>query len=403
MVRPVGWLQALVLAELASASARHLVPRQPGAESYESRPAPSADFAPFGDPLRASLQRAAASSGRRQGGRVVPDTRLDAAMTDLARALRERESPHGEAVEFILSHYGIVEPYPKMAFVRVERGGDSAAFDALAPKLELPKGKPLATIGVGIDRATSSLFVAIAIQDKSLDLDAVPRRLPHAGHARVSGKLLGAFRTPHLYVTDPHGAAQTLAAEANGALFGAELRCDRGDGRYQVEVFGTDAAGPRVLANFPVYCGTAPPAVFAGAAGYAAALLDTKQTEARLLELVNRDRRAASLPALAPDPALAAVAREHSVDMMQNHYIGHVSPTTGGPGDRVKRAGIALTRILENVGQTASVEELELSLMASPGHRSAILDAHVDRVGIGIVVDDSSPDTPIVIGTQLFR
>jgi uncharacterized protein YkwD len=400
-------LLALLLAE-AAAPERRLVPRQAGAASFESKPAPAADFEPFGDPLRARVQKAAAFVGRKQGVRVVPDTRLDAAMTDLARAMRERENVRSEAVEFILGHYGIVEPYPRFVIARVARGtdpraSDNTAFEVLAPKLELPAGRPLATIGVGIDRATSTWLVVVAIQDKSIDLEPVPRQLPHEGRAPVTGKLLGAFTTPHLYVTDPRGGARTLAAESNGARFRADLRCDRGDGPYKVEVFGTDAAGPRVLANFPVYCGAAPPAVFAGAAGYSAGSLDTKQSEARLFELVNRDRRAAGLPPLLADPALAAVAREHSMDMLQNHFVGHVSPTTGGPGDRVTRAGLTFTRLLENVGRNSSVEELEIGLMASPGHRSAILDPRAERLGVGVIVDDSSPDFPVVLGTQLFR
>jgi len=399
---------AILLTQAAAPSARHIVPHQSGAESYESRPAAAPEFAPFGDPLRTMVQKAVVATGRKQGVRVVPDARLDAAMTDLVRAMRERENPHSEAVEFVLEHYGIVEPYPRFVIVRVARGSDqrasdNAAFEALVHKLELPEGRPLATMGVGIDRATSTWLVTLAIQDKSLDLEPVPRKLPHEGRARVAGKLLGAFTTPHLFVTDPHGGARTLPAEANGALFSADLRCDRGDGRYQVEVFGTDAAGPRVLANFSVYCGATPPATFSGAAGFSAASIDTKQSEGRLLELVNRDRRAAGLPALEADPALATVARGHSADMLENHFVGHVSPTTGGPGDRVKRAGLTFTRLLENVGRNSSVEELEIALMASPGHRSAILDPRAQRVGIGIVVDDSSPDFPVVLGTQLFR
>jgi len=399
----LGWIVAVVLAEVAVAPARRLVPRQAGAESYESRPAQAIDFAPFGDQLRTLVQKGAQAAGRKQGTQVVPDTRLDAAMTDLARSLREGESLRSEAVDFILSHYGIVEPYPTMLFVRVPHGADGAALDHIGRKLELPKGKPLVTIGVGIDRATSTTFAIVAIQDKSLDLDPVPRQLPRNGRARVSGKLLGAFASPHLYVTDPHGAARALPADLHGALFGAEVRCDRSDGRYQVEVFGTDDAGPRVLANFAVYCGTAPPALLAGAAGYAATAVNTREAETRLLELVNRDRRAAGLPALAPDPALAAVAREHSLDMLQNKFVGHVSPTTGSPADRVKRAGITFSRLSENVGRNSSVEELEIGLMSSPGHRSAILDPRSERVGIGIVVDDSTPDSTTVLGTQLFR
>ena len=398
-----AWIILLTLGELGSPTARRLVPRGAAAASYESRPAAASDFTPFGDPLRARVQKAAAAVGRRQGTRVIPDTRLDAAMTDLARALREGESPHSEAVEFVLSHYGIVEPYPKLDFIRAGRGSEEAAFEALIHKLELPTGKPLATIGVGLDRDTSTLLVIVAIQDKSLDLDPVPRQLPRDGQTRVSGKLLGSFAAPHLYVTDPRGAARTLPARLKGALFDADVRCDRGEGRYQVEVFGTDEAGPRVLANFPIYCGAPPPGAFVGAAGYASTSLEPREAEARLLDLVNQDRRAAGLRALEADPALAAVAREHSLDMLQHNFVGHVSPTTGGPVDRVKRAGLSFNRLSENVGRNGSVEELEIGLMSSPGHRAAILDPQAARIGIGVVVEETTPGAVVVVGTQLFR
>jgi uncharacterized protein YkwD len=397
------WLLFVALGELAAPPARRLVPRKPGADHYESRPAAASGFQPFGDPLRTLIQKAAATAGKKQGTRVVPDTRLDEAMTDLARSLREGESLHSEAVDFVLSHHGIVEPYPKLSFVRAPRAAESEALDTLVHKLQLPEGKPLATIGVGLERDSSSFFVIVAIQDKSLDLDAVPRQLASGGRTRVSGKLLGTFAQPHLYVTDPKGAARTLTATLDGALFAADVRCDRGDGRYQVEVFGSDEGGPRVLANFPIFCGVAPPAAFVGAAGYVGTSIDTKEAEARLFALVNQDRHAAGLPPVAADPALAAVAREHSLDMLQHDFVGHVSPTTGSPVDRVKKAGLTFKRLSENVGRNGSVEELELGLMASPGHRSAILDKQATRVGIGVVVDDSTPSNVVVIGTQLFR
>src|SRR5207302_444847 len=142
----------------------------------------------------------------------------DEGMTHLARALREGESPHSEAVDFVLSHHGIVEPYPKLCFVRAPRAAEDQVLDTLVHKLQLPEGKPLATIGVGLDRDTSSMLVLVAIQDKSLDLDPVPRRLPPGGRTRVSGKLLGHFAAPHLYVTDPRGAARTLPANLDGAV-----------------------------------------------------------------------------------------------------------------------------------------------------------------------------------------
>jgi uncharacterized protein YkwD len=398
-----AWLLALMRAEPA-VTARRIVPRKTGAASYESKPAGERAFNPFGDPLRAAITRAIIETGRKRGTKVVPDTRLDAAMTDLARSLREGEHPYSAAVEFVLSHHGVVEPYPKLRYVRGERRAEAAMTELLLRDVPLPEGRPLATVGVGIDRDTSSLLLMVAVQEKTLDLDPVPRQLPAADKFRVSGRLLGDLTKPHLYVTDPQGAPRKLPATTNGARFGADLACDRGNGRYQVEVFGDGATGPTVLANFPLYCGVAPPATFGSAAGYTAdARLKPSDAEARLLELVNRDRRAAGLPPVAPDPALAVVARAHSQDMMAGSFIGHISPTTGNPSDRVKRAGLSFRRLAENVGRNNSVEDLEVGLMASPGHRSAILDREARHVGIGVAIGTPTPDAIVIYGTQLFR
>ena len=122
-----------------------------------------------------------------------------------------------------------------------------------------------------------------------------------------------------------------------------------------------------------------------------------------MLELVNRDRHVARLPPLVPDPALAAVARGHSRDMLDNDFFAHISPTTGSPLDRVRRAGLIVPRLMENIGRNSSLEELERGLMASPGHRSAILDRQVTHVGIGVAVAAPDPDGVVVIATQLFR
>jgi hypothetical protein len=350
------------------------------------------------------VQRAAVAMGQRQGTRVVPDARLDAAMNDLARGLREGESPRGEAVEFVLGHRGIVEPFPTLLFVRAPVEAEAALRERVLADLKLPPGKPLVTIGVGLDRQTSLLMAVVALQDKALDLDPVPRHVAHGGHARVAGKLLDPMREPHLYVTDPAGHARPFPADVSGTAFSTDLHCDRGDGRYQVEVFGNDDAGPRVLANFGIYCGTDPPRAFEGAAGYTAASMPPAEAEARMLDLVNRDRRVAGLPPLAPDPELATVARAHSQDMLANNYVAHVSPVTGGPMDRVRHAGITPPlRLLENVGRDSSLEQLQRGLMASPGHRAAILDPKVTRVGIGVVVAAPEPEQVVVLATQLFR
>ncbi len=52
-------------------------------------------------------------------------------------------------------------------------------------------------------------------------------------------------------------------AAREGRELDGEVACDA-DGRYQVEIIADGAVGHTVLANFPVYCGVAPPAVWSG-------------------------------------------------------------------------------------------------------------------------------------------
>jgi uncharacterized protein YkwD len=211
------------------------------------------------------------------------------------------------------------------------------------------------------------------------------------------------MRSPTLDVTDPGGGVRKGALTLDGRRFMGQLAC-QGAGTHQVEIFGTDENGPRVLANFPVYCGVAPPTQWVGAAGFTAKTLKPAEAQARMLELVNRDRRVAGLSPLDLDPELSAVALDHSTDMMTGGFVGHVSPTTGSTTDRLKRAGVALPRrLLENVGAGSSVDDVEAGLMRSPGHRSAILDPRVTRVGIGIAISARPNDGTPIFATQLFR
>jgi uncharacterized protein YkwD len=123
-----------------------------------------------------------------------------------------------------------------------------------------------------------------------------------------------------------------------------------------------------------------------------------------MLELLNHDRRVADLPPLTLDPALSAVALAHSTDMLSNGFVGHISPTTGGPLDRVKRSGGAVpSRLMENVGTGSSVDDVQAGLMSSPGHRAAILDRRVTMVGIGIAISARENDGTPIFATQLFR
>ena len=74
------------------------------------------------------------------------------------------------------------------------------------------------------------------------------------------------------------------------------------------------------------------------------------------------------------DEQLTAIARAHTHDMVDHDFVGHVSPRTGGPVDRVHRAGLTPTFVSENVGRGYTAEEAEQGFMSSPGHRANIVD-----------------------------
>jgi uncharacterized protein YkwD len=404
-----AWTAPSIPDRAPNATDRQLIPRKPASKIYESRPLAQAGSQLSADPFRRAVQQAAVDAGRRRGQRVLPDVRLDDAMNDLAHALPEGEIPFGEAVEFVLNHYGIVEPYPKLLVENFPRTKENALRQAVSQELELPRGSALVTIGVGVDRGVSSTTVVIAFQDKGVDMEPVPRELPLGGRAQVAGTLLGQARQPRFYRTDPQGQTQALSATVTGAAFRTEIICARGEGAYRVEVCAKDERGPHVVARFPVYCGRVAPTTRPGLAGYRGGFeesvwdLKSADAEARMLELVNRERRAAGLAPVALDGALSNVARAYSEDQLIHGFADHVSPPTGGLEDRVRHAGLTVGRLLQTVVSGRPLEEMEADLMGNAKDRAAILDKDVSAAGIGVASSMTEFGGFRVVATQLFR
>ena len=107
--------------------------------------------------------------------------------------------------------------------------------------------------------------------------------------------------------------------------------------------------------------------------------------EARMLQLVNRERVAAGLQPLAADPELTEVARQHSIDMFARGYFAHDTPEGRDPFDRMRDAGVHFSTAGENLALAPTVQVAHTGLMNSPGHRANILHKDFGRVGIGIM------------------
>ena len=358
---------------------------------------------PPGDPLREAIVEDARAAARR-AGRPAPlaDTRLDWAMTDLARHLRGDQLPALEAVAFLLSHYGLVEPSPHFFFARASAGTDAEirarAREEFAVAL---RAGAVGRIGVGIDRSGPEVYVVAGFQETPIVLGAkIPRRLRLGGTARVAARIDPTYRDPELVITSPDGRVHQAPA-AQGRELSGELRCDA-DGRYQLEIVATGAVGPTVLANFPVYCGVPPPAVWQGGVGMNQGSADPVVAEQEIVALVNRDRVRAGLPPVTADARLTAIARAHCHDMIDHDFVGHLSPRTGTAMDRVRRAGLKPDIVFENVGRAYSPDQAESGFLGSPGHRGNLLDPRARRVGVGVVFGPEVSGARPLFVTQLF-
>ncbi len=119
---------------------------------------------------------------------------------------------------------------------------------------------------------------------------------------------------------------------------------------------------------------------------------DLRAMEVETEKAVNRVRVRHGLRALAPDPVLIRVARAHSEDMVRRHYFDHEDPDGHRVGDRVTAAGIAWSKVSENLAMNAGMDDPVARAvegwMDSPGHRANILDPAVTHTGVGVAEKD---------------
>jgi uncharacterized protein YkwD len=342
----------------------------------------------------------------RKQRRKVPesDARLDWAMTDLARHVRGDELPALDVVEYLLAHYGLVEPSPHILLSSVpKRGVAELSARARGEIAEMLREADIDRVGIGVDRTADTIYIALALQERRVTLlEAVPRRLPSRGRTAIAARIARGLTHPEVVITAPDGTVreQTPPLLRDGAVRG-DLQC-AADGRYQVEIVASGTTGSAVLANFPVFCGVAPPPSAPRGAGVHPAVVTVEEAEKQLLALINRDRKAAGMAPVVADERLTAIARAHTQDMVDHDFVGHISPRTGGPVDRVHRAGLTPTFISENVGRGYTAEEAEQGFMSSPGHRANIVDPRPRRVGVAVVFGAPVTGTKPMFVTQLF-
>jgi uncharacterized protein YkwD len=370
-------------------------------------------------PLAARVEALVAQVAREE--RREPP-RPDARLAEAALAILQRMPPDGrpanELVASALWLHGLVEPPPHLIVATIPdfsptatMGGRGFAAEEEALVRELRAQLPSALrdgryrrVGVALGPRGADAWIVVALQESAIELDPVPRALPNGGPTPLSGRLLPPFERPEGFVTGPDGKVSRLSLGTDPRRLSGTFHCGPTRGRYQVELTGEDRFGPSVLANFPIYCGREAPTTVEAAPARPEDRppMSAAAAEAEIARLVNADRARAGLPPLTVDANLAAVARAHSEDMRDHHFVGHVSPTTGSAADRLRRVGIMAQLMLENVARAFSSGEAERGLMESPGHRGNILHRDVTRLGVGVALADAVGGGKELFVTQLF-
>jgi uncharacterized protein YkwD len=125
------------------------------------------------------------------------------------------------------------------------------------------------------------------------------------------------------------------------------------------------------------------PAVTAGCAG---------DDIATVLCLINEQRAAHGVRAVRLDGRLSGAARAHSADMVAHRYFGHSSRSGASFATRIAGSGWMRHRrswavgedLAWGTGDRATPAGLVAAWMASPPHRTVLLDGRYRAIGIGI-------------------
>jgi len=117
-------------------------------------------------------------------------------------------------------------------------------------------------------------------------------------------------------------------------------------------------------------------------AAYAKVTTDKSKFTAKVVYLVNLERRKAGLKPLRIHAATAKASRLKAIDMSKKNYFDHTSPTYGSPFNLLTLQKISYRTAGENIAQgQRSPEKVMQDWMNSEGHRKNILNPGYTSIG----------------------
>jgi len=343
-----------------------------------------------------------------------PAAQADGQLCSVAGALLDwgrPEAPPESVTNFLSWHFGL--PAPASRVIVTFAGTDDV--EAIATSLVEPLSRfaAIATrprFGLATLRSEKGLVsgsrklresgtkLALVMQDGLVDLDPVPRRVDLKGDVTVSGKLLGNLENPKVLACNPTGRLQRTDMPS-GSAFQAKLHCGERPGLTVIEIFAEQKGSNVVVASFPVACGIDLPTSVA-VQPPAPPTTDVAQAERRLFELINGERQSSGITAIAWHDAAAQVARGIATETREQARRG-ASVVAIDPVERLKKAEIQSSLVLQNPGQARTSEAAHERFSSSAVHRCNYLTPEATHTGIGVVPGGES-ENPSVFVTELF-
>lgn len=328
-----------------------------------------------------------------RGDDAEADGALSAAAAVLLRGAVAGRVPDSAQAQEAARRFGFVGNVWASGVLRLDDSVEPTLRQLLT---QMPRNVRFNRYGVAADE--SARAVAFYFASMELNLAQFPRAVPQGGTIHLRGRLAERFRSAGVFVTSSSGSVRQFPVPSRDI----DLRLTLAEqGTHMLEILAEGAHGPEVLVNVPVQVGTPIAPVSSEVASPATGAVTPEAAEQRVLELINVARRTSGAPDVVADPELRNVALSHSKDMVENNFHAHVSPSTGTVQDRVRRSGVLVARMAENLARETTPERVHQALMNSPAHRSAILDPGFTHVGVGILAHTRLGGTELV-ATQVF-
>jgi hypothetical protein len=135
-----------------------------------------------------------------------------------------------------------------------------------------------------------------------------------------------------------------------------------------------------------------------------ASFVDAEVMSAKLIELTNKARQSAGLPALSENSALTRAAYAKANDMLAQNYFSHTAPNGKAFYRWVDGTGYVYSAVAENLAvnlNLVSAEEMVASWLNSPGHRANLLSGAYTEAGMG-VSSGTYQGQPAVFAVHVF-